>query len=101
MRKVIEGHLLRIHATTPAEFQTAIRTFQESADLDPQSVDPYLGLARIHAYGVRDADALAADIRNAEARGYKSGRRERTELDDAMRARAATVRRTAGTPPSR
>ena len=76
-RKVIEGHLQRIRATTPAEFQAAIRTFQAAAALDPASVDPYLGLARIHAYNVRDVDALTADIKNAEARGYRSGPRER------------------------
>jgi hypothetical protein len=99
-RKVIEGHIQRIRATTLAEFQTAIRTFRAAADLDPTSVDPYLGLARVHAYDVRDVDALVADIKNAESRGYKSGRRERTQLDDALRLRAATVRRTAGTGPS-
>jgi hypothetical protein len=48
-----------------------------------------------------DVDALVADIKNAEARGYKPGRRERTQLDDATKMRAATVRRTSGTPPSR
>jgi len=80
IRKVIEAHLQRIRATTPAEFQAAIRTFQAAAALDPRSVDPYLGLARIHAYNVRDVDALAADIKNAEARGYQSGRREHGQL---------------------
>ena len=94
-RKVIEGHLQRFRATTLSEFQAAIRLFRAAADLDPQSVDPYLGLARIHAYNIKDVDALTADIHNAETRGYKSGRRERTQLDDA--ARAAAVRRTAGT----
>lgn len=100
-RKVIEGHLQRISATTPAEFQLAIRTFQAAAELDPKSPDPYLGLARIHAYSLKDVDALAADIRNAETRGYKSGRRERTQLDDAMRARAATGHRPPESAPGR
>jgi len=97
-RKIIEGHLQRFQATTLSEFQAAIRLFRAAADLDPQSVDPYLGLARIHAYNVKDVDALMADIHNAEVRGYKSGRREHTQLDDALRARGAVVRRTAGTP---
>jgi hypothetical protein len=101
VRKVIEGHLQRIRATTPADFQSAIRTFQTAAELDPESVDPYLGLARIHAYNVRDVDALTADIKNAEARGYQSGRRERGQLDEAIRMRAAAPRRIAGTPPNR
>jgi hypothetical protein len=79
-RKVIEGHLLRIRATTPAEFQAAVGTFQAAAQLDPASVDPYLGLARIHAYNLRDVDALTADIKNAEARGYRRGPRERGQL---------------------
>jgi len=100
-RKVIDGHLQRIRATTPAEFQAAIGTFRTAARLDAASVDPHLGLADIHAYHIKDVDALLADIKNAEARGYKSGRRERTQLDDALRMRtAAAVRRTAGTPPS-
>jgi serine/threonine-protein kinase len=93
-RKVIEGHLQRIGASTPGAFQAAIRTFRAAAALDGASVDPHLGLARIHAYNVRDVDALIADIRNAEVRGYKSGRRERAQLDDAIRVRATAVRRT-------
>jgi hypothetical protein len=101
LRKVIEGHLQRIRATTPADFQAAIRTFQAAAALDPGSVDPYLGLARIHAYNARDVDALTADIKNAEARGYRSGPRERGQLDEAIRMRAAATRRIGGTPPNR
>jgi hypothetical protein len=102
IRKVIEGHLQRIRATTPAEFQAAIGTFRTAAQLDTASADPHLGLARIHAYNVRDVGALASDIRNAEVRGYKPGRRERTELDDAIKMRtAAEARRPAGVPPSR
>jgi hypothetical protein len=100
-RKVIEGHLARIGATTTAEFQTAIRAFQRAAELDAKSVDPHLGLARIHAYNVRDVDALIADIRNAEVRGYKPGRRERTQLDDAVRMRVAAARRTSATESTR
>ena len=100
-RKVIEGHIQRIRATTPADFQAAIRTFRAAADLDPKSVDPYLGLARIHAYNIKDVDALMADIRSAEARGYKSGKRERTQLDDALRMRATSIRKTSGTAPIR
>jgi len=102
VRKVIEGHLQRIRATTPDEFQAAIGTFRSAAQLDTASADPYLGLARIHAYNVRDVEALASDIRNAEGRGYKPGRRERTQLDDAIKARtAAAARRPEGVAPSR
>jgi len=96
-RKVIEGHLQRILATTPIEFQTAIRTFRTAAELDPKSADPHLGLARIHAYNARDVEALIADIRNAEARGYRPGRRERAQLGDAFRMRADAVKRTIDT----
>jgi serine/threonine protein kinase len=99
IRKVIDGHLQRIRATTPADFQAAIRTFQAAAELDPASADPYLGLARIHAYNARDVDALTADIKNAEARGYRSGPRERGQLDEAIRMRAAAGRKTGGPPP--
>ena len=80
MRKVIEGHLQRIRASAPLEFQAAIRKFRAAASLDPASIDPYLGLARIHASNPRDVGALTADIKNAEARGYQSGSRERGQL---------------------
>jgi tRNA A-37 threonylcarbamoyl transferase component Bud32 len=80
VRKVIEGHLQRIRATTAAEAEAAIHTFEAAAALDPASVDPYLGMARIHASNVRDIEALAADIRNAASRGYQLGRRERGQL---------------------
>ena len=89
---MIEGHLARMSPTTTAEIQAANRAFRKAPELDAKSVDPHLGLARIHAYNVRDVDALIADIKNAEARGYKPGRRERTQLDDAIRLRTAAAR---------
>jgi hypothetical protein len=81
-RLVAQGHLKRISARVPSEYQDAIRDFLEAARLDPTVPDPYLGLARIHADNVRDADARADDIRKAIALGYHSGRRERAEQMD-------------------
>jgi hypothetical protein len=87
-RHVVQGHLKRLSARVPAEFQDAIRDFREAALLDPTVPDPYLGLARVHADNVRDVDALADDIRKAVALGYQSSRRERAELGGAYKTRA-------------
>lgn len=76
------GRLAWMNATTREGVDRAIRLLRESARLDPDSPDPYLGLAAIHAYSTRDLPALKAAINGAEARGYPRGRRERAELGD-------------------
>ena len=62
--------------------------FIESARLDTSAPDPYLGQARINAYELHDFDALAANLTEAEKRGYVPGRRERTQQGDTLRYRA-------------
>jgi serine/threonine-protein kinase len=94
----VDAHLARIAAadqTGTDERQTldeAVRLFKEAARLDPRSPDPYLGLARIHAYDFKDFDALMADLRDAQERGYRQGRRERSQVGDAYRFRADRAR---------
>lgn len=92
--RYVDAHLSRIAAEgqKPAVARTrllgAINAYKDSARLDPSSPDPYLGLARIHAYELRDVDLLQQDIQNAAQRGYQPGRRERAQMGDASRFRA-------------
>ena len=103
--KYVEGQLTRIDAQgrpariAQSRFKAAVTLFEESARLDHTSADPYLALARIHAYDLKDFDALLQDIQAAESRGYQSGRRERAQIGDGFRTRAdreRTEARTAG-----
>ena len=81
-RQYVLGRLAWMGANSRAGVDRAIRLLRDSARLDPSSPDPYLGLAAIHAYSTRDLPALTQAIDDAEARGYKRGRRERAELGD-------------------
>lgn len=87
-RAYIEAHLVRIAARDRSGFDAAIRGFRESARLDPQAFDPYLGLARIYAYSLREVEPLIDAINEAERRGYQSGPREQAQIGDAYRFRA-------------
>jgi tetratricopeptide (TPR) repeat protein len=87
-RAYIDGHLLRIAAKDRSGFEEAIRKFRESARLDPDAPDPYLGLARIYAYSLREVEPLIDAIKNAEQRGYEPGPREQAQMGDAYRFRA-------------
>jgi serine/threonine protein kinase len=81
-RQFVLGRLTWIDATTRADVDRSIRLLRESARLDPSSPDPYLGLAIVYAYSTRDLPGLTQAIDEAEARGYKRGRRERAEFGD-------------------
>lgn len=94
-RAYVEAHLVRIAARDRNGFEDAIRAFRESAELDPDSPDPYLGLARIYAYSLRDVEPLIDAIEQAEQRGYVRGRREQAQLGDAYRFRADRARASA------
>jgi serine/threonine protein kinase/tetratricopeptide (TPR) repeat protein len=91
-RAYVEGHLARITARSTADVDRAIRSFREAARLDPDSPDPYLGLARVHAGTTRDIDALSDALQDAEERGYKLGRRERAQLGDVYKFRGDRAR---------
>jgi serine/threonine protein kinase len=91
-RAYIDAHLARIAARDRAGFDEAIRGFRESARLDPDAPDPYLGLARIYAYSLREVEPLIEAIKNAEERGYQPGPREQAQIGDAYRFRADRIR---------
>jgi len=95
--KYVDAHLLRIAAgTNRKRLEDAVLAFRQAARLDRSLPDPYLGLARIHAYDLRDFDALQDDLREAEERGHEPGRRERAQLGDGYRVRADRLRQRAG-----
>ena len=96
--KYVDAHITRISAEAEsarigqARLEQAVDEFREAARLDPSSPDPYLGLARIHAYDFKDPEALADDLRQAEERGHRPGRRERAQTGDVHRFRADRTR---------
>jgi hypothetical protein len=87
-RAYIDAHLARIAASDQSGFEEAVRRFRESARLDTSSPDPYLGLARIYAYSLREVEPLIEAIKEAEQRGYQPGPREQAQIGDAYRFRA-------------
>ena len=91
-RQYVLGHLARLGPNSRANVDRAIRLLRDSARLDPSSPDPYLGLAAVHAYSTHDLPALTQAIDDAEARGYKRGRRERAELGDIHKVLADRAR---------
>jgi hypothetical protein len=91
-RAYIDAHLVRIAARDRAGFEDAVRGFRESARLDAQAPDPYLGLARIYAYSLREVEPLIEAIEEAEQRGYQPGPREQAQMGDAYRFRADRTR---------
>jgi serine/threonine protein kinase len=88
-RAYVQGQLLRIAG---GDVNETLRLFREAARLDPESPDPYLGLARVFAYATVDIPALTQAIVDAEERGYTASRRERAQLGDAYRVRAERSR---------
>jgi eukaryotic-like serine/threonine-protein kinase len=99
----VEGHLLRIQgasrrnqAQRTALLRQAIQRFEEAARLDPQSPDPYLGLARMYSVEQIDFDRTAQALAEADKRGQPLGRRGHAQLGDAIRYRAERSRQSAG-----
>jgi tetratricopeptide (TPR) repeat protein len=98
-----DAHVIRLAArgqgpaAARATYRRAIERFRAAAALDDQSFDPYLGISRIAVYGLGDVDQAGSAIREAERRGYVSGRRERALLGDGYLRRATATRLTART----
>ena len=99
---IAAGHVKRFEAQAAARgsrstllSQAALATFREAADVDPSSLDPYLGMARLQVYALSDVDGAAASIAEAEKRGYTPGRREAAQLGDGYRWRAEATRKSA------
>jgi hypothetical protein len=69
--------------------------FRKAAEADPESFDPYLGVARLEVYEFDNVDAAAIAIEEAQKRGYVPGRREAALLGDGYLRRATAARRRA------
>ncbi len=85
-----EAHLSRIRGTARGNtklLQEARGKFEQSADLLPKAPDPYLGLARLYVYSLRDVDRAEEALEAAEKRGHEKGLRERAQLADGYRDR--------------
>jgi hypothetical protein len=67
---------------------SAVAKFTEASELLKNSPDPYLGLARLYAYDLNDADKAESALNNASRNGHAMGRRELAQLADAYRSRA-------------
>lgn len=93
-----EGHLARIRGSARGVtkmLQDARGKFEQSAELLPDAPDPYLGLARLYVYSLRDVDRAEDALKAAKKRGYEIGRRERAQLADAYRDRGERLMREA------
>jgi len=97
-----EGHVMRFQAQAETRgsratllSEAALAKFREAAAMDPASLDPYLGMARIQVYALSDVDAAVVSIKEAEQRGYRPGRREAALLGDGYLRRALATRRSA------
>ena len=96
-----EGHVKRFAAQAARGSaatllsEEALAIFRAAAQADPESYDPFLGMARIHVYLLSDVDAAAASLGEAEQRGYTRGRREAALLGDGYLRRATASRRRA------
>jgi hypothetical protein len=88
--RLAEGHIARFEGTRHKDsdqLTVAAEKFTEAAKLLPNSPDPYLGLALLYIYGLKDVDKAGAAIDQARRLGYKVGSRENAELADGYRDR--------------
>jgi serine/threonine protein kinase len=86
-----EGHLLSLRARNSTNRQrllnNAIAKFEDAEKLMPDSMDPYLGLARIYFYDLHEYEKGVEMIENASKRGHSVGRREKEQMADSLRER--------------
>ena len=88
--RLSQGHVNRIRGaiTGNAKLSAVAREqFEEASRLTPRSPDPYLGLARLYVYNLRDVDAAEEALRQAGKRGFELGERETGHLADGHRYR--------------
>jgi len=67
-----EGHISRI-SDQPLE---AVRKFEAAAQLKPNWPDPYIGLAHIYSYDLKDPEKATEMRQKAESMGHTRGKRE-------------------------
>ena len=89
--RLAEGHIARFEGTRHKDtdqLTVAAEKFTQAAKLLPNSPDPYLGLALLYIYGLKDVDKASAAIDQARRLGYQVSGRENAELADGYRDRA-------------
>jgi tetratricopeptide (TPR) repeat protein len=96
--RLAEGHVARIAASgrNQGKWSEAKAKFEEAVELMPKSPDPHLGLARLYVYVFKDIDKAESELREAEKRGDKMGKREKAQLADGYRDRGDEWVRQAG-----
>jgi serine/threonine protein kinase len=95
---ICEAHIARIRGTARNQaklLQDARARFEEARDLLPKSPDPYLGLARLYVYSLKNVEKAEGALREADRRGYQIGRREKGQLADGFKDRADRLMREA------
>jgi tetratricopeptide (TPR) repeat protein len=93
-----DGHINRIRGTARGNgkmLNEARARFESAQELIPKSPDPYLGLARLYVYSLRDVEKAEQAVKAAGKRGYSIGRREKAQLGDGYRERAERLLREA------
>ena len=88
--RLSQGHINRIKGSVGGNQKLgalAREQFEDAARLTPKLPDPYLGLARLYVYNLRDIDAAEEALRQAEKRGFKMAERETAQLADGYRYR--------------
>ena len=96
--RLCEGHMDRIlgegrpntvkgNAARWKYWNAAETRFQEAAELLPRSPDPYLGLARLYTYDLRDIEKAKAALAKAQDNGYPLGNREKAQIADGYLSR--------------
>src|SRR5262249_20668267 len=107
-----QGHLLRIRSHHVVkgkpdyydkdQQRDAIEHMEKAASLQPNSFDPYLGLARIYFYDVQDLDKGSEMLDRAARLGHPIGKKEKVMRADGLLARGMRSEETArdfvGTP---
>ncbi|HYO80950.1 MAG TPA: serine/threonine-protein kinase [Bryobacteraceae bacterium] len=97
-RFLAEGHIARIRGTAKANgrlLNEARSKFEQSSQLLGGAPDPYLGLARLYVYALKDVERAEEALRQADRRGHEMGRREKAQLGDGYRDRAERLLREA------
>jgi tetratricopeptide (TPR) repeat protein len=89
--RLCDGQIERIDGMAhndPELLNQAVEKFDEAARLMPRSYDPYLGLARIYVYALKDIDKAYQALQQAQLLGFVLGNREKDQLADGYQARA-------------
>ncbi|MDZ4796713.1 MAG: protein kinase, partial [Bryobacteraceae bacterium] len=95
---ICEGHIARIRGSGKISgklLNEARAKFEQAHELESRWSDPYIGLAALYTYSLKDVERAEEAMDQAAKRGHKKGRREKTQLADAYRSRAERLLREA------